>query len=385
MNKRIEWILNEIRIRAYYSITYLFPIKKNRIVLSSFYGKGYGDNPKYIAEQLYEMDNSLDLIWVVESSEKIASLPNYIKPCVRGSMQYYYYMNTAKVWVDNCRSHFLNKKRKQKYLQTWHGFALKRIEKDVEDSLSQQYVRTAVHDSDMIDAIVSDSRHMTNIYKKSFWYNGRVYEWGAPRNDILITSHKNGIIRKKVCEIYGLSNECKFVIYAPTFRSNRSLDYYKMDFSRVINACERKFGGEFVVLVRLHPNIADKSYELGLNGSTAIDASGYPDIQELLAVSDVAISDYSSIMFDFATTNKPCFQFSTDIEDYLKDRNFYFQLDKLPFPLAKSNDELEQIILNFNQYNYAEEISKFFSEVKMVRDGDASKKSAELILSVVQE
>jgi CDP-glycerol glycerophosphotransferase len=110
-----------------------------------------------------------------------------------------------------------------------------------------------------------------------------------------------------------------------------------------------------------------------------VDVSKFHDMQVLLSASDVVISDYSSLMFDFAISKKPCFQFATDIEAYKQDRNFYFSLDKLPFSVAKNNDELVKDISEFNQENYQNALDAFFNEVGMILDGKASEKCASII------
>ena len=109
-----------------------------------------------------------------------------------------------------------------------------------------------------------------------------------------------------------------------------------------------------------------------------IDTRGYR-LKEVDQFLDIVISDYSSLMFDFILSFKPCFQFATDIEQYKNDRNFYFDLEKLPFDSAISNEELINKINAFNSENYLERISQFFEEFGVVREGHSSKKCAELI------
>ena len=96
------------------------------------------------------------------------------------------------------------------------------------------------------------------------------------------------------------------------------------------------------MLIRLHPNVASLAEEF-IQRSKVVDVTDYTDPQELLAASDVLVTDYSSIMFDFMLTGRPCFQYASDIAAYRNDRDFYFALDQLPFPLAEDNDHLEQI------------------------------------------
>ena len=184
--------------------------------------------------------------------------------------------------------------------------------------------------------------------------------------------------RDKVYQFFGIEKTKKIVLYAPTFRKDLSLKAYTIDVDRVLTACEKKTNDEYVCLVRLHPNISSKSTQITYD-DRKINASNYSDMQELLAASAVVISDYSSLMFDFALSGKPCFQFAVDIDEYKGDRNFYFDLSLLPFDLSTNNDELEKSILNFEQATYEKRLNAFFDEVGMVRTGDASRKVAEII------
>lgn len=359
-------------------IVFFMPIKKKKILVSSYYGRGYGDNLKYIVEEFLSRNiKKLQIVWVVKNKEEARSLPLGVKSCLVYSMKYYYHLSTSKIWIDNCRKAFYYKKKNQYYVQTWHGFALKRIEKDVEHNLSSVYVERAKKDSKAIDVIISCSAFMERIYKNSFWYNGEVVNLGAPRNDIIINKDAN--IIKKVKLYYSIKEKQKIVLYAPTFRKEQSLSVYSLDFDKLLDCCNRKFGGDFIVLVRLHPNIATLASNIQY-GQKIKNATFYPDMQELLLATDVLISDYSSLMFDYALSLKPVFMFATDIDIYKNDRDFYFNLCDLPFNVSVNNEELEHNIMSFNIENYKLNLMNFYEDVGMIIDGQASKKVVDLIL-----
>lgn len=360
----------------------LLPVKKNKIVISSYYGRGYGDNPKYISEELLKRNTNADIVWLVKSKAEADTLPAGIRPVYTGSMSSVYHLSTAKIWIDNCRKYFMFKRKNQLYIQTWHGFALKRIEKDVADKLGRDYCKLAEKDSAGIDLIISDSDFMTKIYKNSFWYSGEISLWGSPRNDGIING--SPAVCDKVRSHFSLNPETKTVLYAPTFRADHSMDCYSVDFERLIKTCEKKFGSDFAVLVRLHPNIADKCSFLKYSDKI-LNATPYPDMQELLEFADIVITDYSSLMFDFSLKLKPCFQFATDIENYKGDRNFYFDLSTLPFDMCTDNDELENAINSFDRESYDAKLTAFFDSVGMIRDGNASAKCADLIIKTINE
>ena len=122
-------LMTRVLRRAFWIICKFLPVKKNKIVFQSYYGRGYGDNPKYIAEALYKKGNNIDFVWVVNGIEE-PNLPSYFRPVLFRGFHYIYEMSTAKIWVDNSRKEFCIKKRNQYYMQTWHGgFTLKKIEK----------------------------------------------------------------------------------------------------------------------------------------------------------------------------------------------------------------------------------------------------------------
>lgn len=374
---------NRIWLGLVWLVCALLPVDDRKVVFCSFYGRGYGGNPMYIADAMLESGRPYKMIWLIQNERDMQTIPDGIIPCKRSSAKGIYHLVTAKVWVDDCRKYYIFKRKKQYYIQTWHGFALKQIEKDVQDKLHWKYIANARRDSKDIDLIVSNSSFMTKIYRKSFWYHGEIAQWGDPRNDCLLINEQRGKCRGKVNQVYCIPEEKKILLYAPTFRGDKSLEPYKIDLERVKRACEKRFSDGFIVLVRLHPNIADKSKELAFCWNEhVIDATQYPDIQELLSASDVVISDYSSLMFDFALTGKPCFQFATDIEMYKQDRNFYFPLEQLPFALAENNDELELQMLGFQWETYRKNLDQFFDFVGMVRMGGASKICAEHIRDI---
>ena len=363
----------KVKKRVFWKVFYFLPIiNKNKIVVQSYYGRGYSDNPKYIVEEILKQNPNFKIYWNVSDISNDNNLPKGVVPLKMNSMRSIYHMCTAKVWIDNCRKYyFINKKKKQIYIQTWHGFGVKRIEKDVEENLDPGYIRMAKKDSKMCDLLISNSELLTQIYRNCFWYDGEILECGSPRNDIFFVDNSKRIdsIRSKI----GVGPNDKILLYAPTFRKNFGLEQYDIYYELLVNSLKKKFGDEWKILIRLHPNIAKKSKELNLNQDFIIDVSNYDDIQELMLASNVLITDYSSSMFDFALTKKPCFLYANDISQYKDDRNFYFDIDKLPFPLACNNNELEEKILNFDPDRYKEDIEKFLIDFKFNESGSAAK------------
>lgn len=372
-----------LKIRIIWIVCRLFPINNKKITVSNYYGRGYGDNAKYIVESLLKKNDKIRIIWLIKDDIEKESLPERVEPCRINTVKSVYHLMTSKIWLDNCRKFFIKFKRQEQfYIQTWHGFALKQIEKDAQAKLSPDYVKLAKRDSENTDVIISCSRFMTSLYQNSFWYNGNILEIGAPRNDILLIKDNN--LKKKVYDYLGIDEGKGIVLYAPTFRVDKKMSAYSLDYKRLKNVCKRRFGKDFVIVTRLHPNIANQSSELDKN-SDIINGSFYPDMQELMLASDIIITDYSSVMFDFSLMYKPCFQFATDISEYKNDRGFYFKLDELPFSISSDNDELEKNILEFSEKIYMEKLAQFHQKIGVVTEGKASEKCADMILEKCYE
>ena len=371
-------IMHKLTSAAYWTLGRFQPIQKDKIVVTSYYGRGFGDNAKPIAEELLRRGEKLDIVWLVNDAQAAATLPSGIRPVQNTLRNRVHELCTAKVWIDNCRKGARVKKAGQWYLQTWHGFALKRIEKDAAASLPADYGAYATRDSDQTDLIVSNAALMTKIYKESFWYHGEVAEFGSPRNDVFFEENRG--VKEKVYKALGVPEGTSVVLYAPTFRADGSMDAYCIDYARLQKALEKRFGGRWVCLIRLHPNVMSKAKDLEIDGVNTFDATRYDDMQELLAASDAVISDYSSLMFDFGLTKRPCFQFAVDIADYEKDRNFYFPLSEMPFALAENNDALVEIVEQWNREEAEKNWDAFCEKFGTCEDGKAAQRCADWIL-----
>ncbi len=357
----------------------VFPIQKNKILFMNFLGQGFGDNGKYIAESLFKKNSNIKMVWITDDQK---SLPNYIVPIKKRSIKRLYHFATAKVWVDNCRKNEYEIKRKgQYYIQTWHGgIGPKRVERDVENQLDPAYVKSAKKDAQRTDLMLSNSTFCTELYRRAFWFSGEIMECGSPRVDILFhcTNQKQVTIRKQL----GLIDE-KVLLYAPTFRKDKKLDSYTLDYDQVLDYLSSK-NEKWKIMVRLHPNIADQADSIHFNSSIK-NVTNYPDMYELLAITDILITDYSSLMFEAGFVQKPVFLFATDIENYMLDRNFYFDITKLPFPLAKNNKELLENMKNYNHEKYQQEINKLNSLFGVKEHGTASDEVAKKILQILGE
>ena len=359
--------------------TPLLPLQ-NKVIFDNFGGRGLGDNPKYIALALHKLSPKTQLFWIIDKRmvDKI-DMPSYIKPLFVNSAFFYYHLGTARAWVSNFRDPYFQARKKrsgQFYLQTWHGSGPgKKIEKDAESSLDPNYIKLAKKDSEISDLALAGSHLLERIFKESFWYNGNIICCEQPRNDILSNKHIQMNIKKQL----GIG-DCNLCLYAPTFRKDGNLDVYNVDYSLLKSSLESRFKGKWVIAIRLHPNLADKTSALKLP-SSIIDLTLYPDIQELLAATDVLITDFSSCMHDFSTTTKrPVFLFAPDYDDYLKgEREMYLNPKSFPFPLATSNKSLAKQISSFDNKKYQKDLDVFIENSGIFLGTEGAQKAAKIL------
>ncbi|MGN1202318.1 MAG: CDP-glycerol glycerophosphotransferase family protein, partial [Eubacterium sp.] len=279
-------------------------------------------------------------------------------------------------------AYYWRKRKGQIYIQTWHSsIRLKKIEKDAEQCFDSKYIESAKDDSAKTDLILSGCDFSTEIFSNSFWYNGEIMKSGTPRCDILFNNTEE--TKKKVFDYYGVNPDNRIVIYAPTFRKDKSADLHGIDADRISAALKKAFGGEWTFMYRFHPNII-KDYSSDVKNT--VDASKYPDMQELIATADFMITDYSSCMFDMLIAGKSCILYAPDAEEYSKDeRGLYFDFDELPFPMAKTNEQLESEILCFDSEKYRAKSKSFMRKIGSYETGHASEKVAEYIKEVIDE
>jgi CDP-glycerol glycerophosphotransferase len=357
--------IKSLRHKAYQAYCRVKPVQKNKILLWSDNFKSFGCSPKYIALYLAkQFPGKYDLVWVLEQDRPIPQgLPAGIRVVRYFSMEYLKEIATAKVIVCNHRMgpfHYFKKRKGQYYIQTWHSsLRLKKIEGDAPE-LDQKYVDQAKIDSENIDLLLSGCRFSSDIFRRAFWYDGEIYEYGTPRCDGFFGS--NQAVRQKVFDFYGIPQNKKLALYAPTFRKDKKASLYGMDFAMLGQA----LGEDWVMGCRLHPNIA-----ADLTVDNAIAMSKYPDMQELLAACDLLITDYSSSMFDMAVAGKQCALYLPDLKQYTAgERGLYFDIRSLPFPKGENMEEFCRCLKEFE--GYQARCAAFLKEIGSFEDGNAA-------------
>ncbi|SDN22070.1 CDP-glycerol glycerophosphotransferase family protein [Alkalicoccus daliensis] len=368
--------MNQVKInitKLLIAVFSLFPVKRNKLLFMSYDGGQYSCNPKYITNYILENHKEeFEIVWILN---KTSNLP--FKTVQAMSMHALFHFATAKVIISNQRlPGFFTKRKNQFYLQTWHSsLRLKQIEKDAGNTLDEGYIRRAVRDSSMCDLLLSGCQKSTEIMKNAFWYDGEIFEKGTPRNDVLLST--DYAEREKIKKKFDLKNK-KIVLYAPTFRRNNNGFYPGININKTLN---ENFEGDWEVIIKLHPHV--KEMVNNMQGKIMNDAD---DTQELLAITDILITDYSSLMFDFALTGKPIILFAPDLNDYLaKERKFYFNLEDLPFPIAQSAQELTETIVKWDAARYKENLNSFLSQVGSFENGRAAAEITDRIKQLCSE
>lgn len=356
---------------------FLLPVKKQKIIFSNFNGSGFGDNPRYVAEECIRRKIPYKFYWVCEKPG--CTFPPELTIIRPNTVRFVFHMSTAEIWVDNTRKlYYFKKKKNQTYIQTWHGGpGLKRIERDAGTGLSPQYIAYARKDSENIDLLLCNCRFWAHRFQKCFWYNGPILRRGLPKNDLYFRDIPG--MRKLIRSFYHLPEDVKLVLYVPTWREDRKLHVYHLDFEGCLDAFEKRFGSRWIMLVRLHPNVNAADFDIRYT-DRVLNASPYDNSQELLAAGDAVISDYSSCSFDYIQLNRLSFFYAEDYEEMKKDKGYYHELDELPVPKAFSNDEMIRNILEYSEDAWKEKRDQFMEMMDYYDDGHASEAVVDYIL-----
>ena len=161
------------------------------------------------------------------------------------------------------------------------------------------------------------------------------------------------------------------MLYVPTWRENRKLHVYHLDFEGCLNAFEKRFGGRWIMLVRLHPNVNAADFDIRYT-DRVLNASPYDNSQELLAAGDAVITDYSSCGFDYIQLDRLSFFYAEDYEEMKRDKGYYLELEDLPVPKAFSNEEMIRNILEYSEERWKEKRDSFMEMMDYYDDGHAS-------------
>ena len=223
--------------------------------------------------------------------------------------------------------------------------------------------------------MISNSLWTTKLIKRAFWYEGKIIECGTPRLDQFFSSDRS---YSEKCDSIGLDCRNNYILYAPTFRNGLSIDSYDIDFENICKSLEGMTQKKWIILFRLHPSMSDFSEDV-VKSNSIINMTSYPNIYDLLDISKILITDYSSCMFEAGFLNKFVLLYCNDLDEYVLERKLYFEVEKLPYLVARNNDELIDNLKYYESEYYQTKLNAFNEEIKCYERGDASNKIAQII------
>lgn len=397
VQKQVRWVLGKKKIKKMlknkntaYKLAYFHrylkqPVKENVILFETFMAKNYSDSPKYIYEYIAQNHPEYECVWAINDGAKI---PYGAKTVKRFSFQYAYYLAVSKYLVFNVRPPLWYRKREEQvFLETWHGTPLKRLVFDQEEvtSASPKYKQQFYRQRKDWDFLVSANPFSTKTFRSCFLYEGEMLEYGYPRNDILYWPNKDEIAQQ-LKEKLGIPKDKKTILYAPTWRDDQHYGsgQYKFELALDLQLMKERLQDDYVVLLRTHHYISDHIDVSGL-GDFVINLSSYDDISEIYLISDICITDYSSVFFDYANLKRPILFYTYDFDKYKNQlRGFYIDMNtEVPGPLLYTSEQVVQAIEDIDEITeeYKERYDQFYDRFCCYDDGHASEHVAEAMLA----
>ena len=317
---------------------------KNIAVYETYWGREFGCNPQAIAEYVGEHRPNVKNVAFVD--DDFVKIPGNIETVKIGSVKYYYYLARAKYLFNNVNfPDFYKKRRGAIEVQTMHGTPLKKLGLDAPDEIKPNYVKNYLKKNNRWDLLIIPSDYVGEIAKSAFGYEKKMLPAGYPRNDKLFADNNPANIAA-LREKYRIPADKKVLLYAPTWRT-------KGNFSLALNLrkMQQQLGDEYVLLIKLH-HFSKRNFSLAGFENFAMDVTQNSEIRELYLVADVLITDYSSVMFDFALLRKPMLFFTYDYEKYKDElRGFYFDFQaEAPGSLVQTTDELLKELADMPAY-----------------------------------
>lgn len=329
----------------------------NLILFVSFGGRKYDDSPRSIYEEMLD-DHRFDgykLVWAFNDPTGF-DLPRGEK-IKTDSLQYYLTALKARSWVTNTTvERGLNfKGRHTFYFNTWHGTPIKKLGSDIAGSSKSFSMKGEWG----VDVMTAQSTYEADIFSKVFGLQlDKFLICGLPRNDSLAnaTEEKQRLMQQKI----GLPEGKKVILYAPTYREyerDKNLNCV-MDAPIDFTKWQEALGDGYVILLRAHYEVASVLTAKGAEGFV-YDVSAYPVLNELMIASDMLISDYSSIYFDYSILDKPMICYAYDYAEYIEKRGLYFDIREELLGGSVSEQELLDLVKSVPDSESAERASKF--------------------------
>lgn len=358
-----------------YSVFRRLPLLRGTALFESHMGKSFSDSPRLISNELSRVHPDIAQTWSFERNS--AHHGNARKSVTRGSLSYLYHLARSEYLVDNqTLPGYFRKRPGQTYLQTWHGVPLKRMGFDEPDfaMASSAKKRELTNRVSNWDFLTNPSSYFEKTFVPAYRTNAELLPMGSPRNDALVNISPEA--SSKFRNQLGLSRTRKTVLYAPTFRAASRRGNAAIQLEMDLDAWLESLGDDTQLLVRAH--YLNRLRIPQQYADRIVDVSGIDDTSLLLSVSDILITDYSSVMFDFAVLDKPIIIYAYDLEEYTdSERGTYFDLASTrPGAIVSSQDELHEVVHErLNLDIDAEMRRNFYVEFMGSEDGTAASRS----------
>ena len=378
------------KIQRIYQIVFklagYLPVKEDLIIFESFLGKQYSCNPRAIYEYLRENHPEYTMYWSADKRYLENFADKDILYAERFSLKWLFLMARARYWVSNSRLPlWIPKPSHTTYLQTWHGTPLKRLAADMDEvhmpgTDTESYKVNFLKESSKWDYLISPNKYSTDIFRRAFGFQKEMIESGYPRNDFLYNSNNAETIAK-LKKDYHLPLDKKILLYAPTWRDDQfyGKGQYKFELQLNLDRLREELGHEYIIILRMHYLVAE-NIDLTPYEGFAFDFSHHEDIRELYLISDMLVTDYSSVFFDYGNLRRPMIFYVYDIDNYRdKLRGFYFDFEeKAPGPLARTTEEVIHYIKNITPDSYLnEQYEEFYSKFCYLESGESSRRVVE--------
>jgi CDP-glycerol glycerophosphotransferase len=366
---------NQRRLRDTVYVTRRTEPLRDAVIYTSFHGRQYSDSPRAIHEELVRRGAPLEHLWVVADGQ--CEVPPSATVIRDGSSEHYDALATARYVVTN--DHFPDwfaRRPDQLCLQTWHGTPLKRLGFDVTARRNDgnRFTRWAQQVENW-QYVLSPNPFSTPILRRAYAVEGEMLETGYPRDDVLAGADRDARTQELRRRL-GIPDGMRTVLYAPTYRDHvyDRNGRYRLDLHLDLERLRAAVGDDTVILFRKHHYIVDP-VPTDPHGFIR-DVSRYPDGTELMLAADVLVTDYSSMMFDYANTGRPMLFFTYDLDAYADEiRGFYVDFTEIvPGPLLRTTDDVADALgdLEGVQASFAERYGEFTRRFCKLDDGQAS-------------
>ena len=367
---------------------YTNAVKKSSVDHKLFFfesnlAKQYTGNPRYIYERMLERYPNFKYVWSYNGDKDM--IPGNPIVVERGSNEYYKYLAKACVLINNTTFPIWFHRKESFYLQTWHGTPYKQMHWDIQVKELQR--RSTPHfyvKSRGWDALLSPNHFSTEKFSSGFRYDGNILEYGYPANDIFYDKEKYQAKRAEIRNLLNIEDDALVYLYAPTWRDGGHIGNSMFKFDLMLNPTEflEHAPEDSILLIRSHHMSESTEALKGLEGR-AIDVSGFDDAIEIMCASDVLITDYSSIVFDWYCSKKPVLYFVPDLDKYVNTlRGTYFDIEEVNCgPVCKTNEELYENLDVKNAKFYKD----FYEEFCSLHDRKSADKVIDYIVDLNKE